>query len=116
MKKFLEADVTDSQGEIVISPGLKVRHKESQFEYTVDNVVDDGGEINIVLKMPESPRVEPDKPDPEMLDSTSTMNKSNREQVYEVDPEGFYLEPEDPGSEDLMVVPQEEFEAEYEVK
>ena len=34
-----ETDVKDSKGNIIISPGLKVRHKDSQFEYTVDQVL-----------------------------------------------------------------------------
>ena len=37
MKRFQEADVVDSDGRVLISPGLKVKHKDSQFEYTVDN-------------------------------------------------------------------------------
>ena len=117
MKKFLEADVTDKQGEIIIGSGLKVRHKESQFEYTVDSVIEDGEDINVILKMPESPRIDPVDPDPEMLDSTHAATKSfDRKPGYEIDPGSFYLEPEEPGEEDLVVVPREEFESEYEVK
>ena len=55
-----ELDVKDDQGKIIISPDLKVRHKKSQYEYTVDNVVeDDDGTINVVLKLPEEPRFDP---------------------------------------------------------
>ena len=39
MKRLKETDIQDSEGRVVISPGLKVRHKDSQFEYTVDSVV-----------------------------------------------------------------------------
>ena len=117
MKKFLEADITDSQGEIIIGSGLKIRHKESQFEYTVDSVIEDGEDIKIILKMPESPRIEPVDPDPEMLDSTHTAVKSfDDHPEYEIDPESFYLEPEEHQEEDLVVVSREEFESEYEVK
>ncbi len=60
MTKIRETDVKDSRGEIVISPGLKVRHKESQFEYTVDSVVqDEKGGIQVVLNLPDEPRFDP---------------------------------------------------------
>ena len=60
MKKIRETDVKDERGEIVISPGLKVRHKDSQFEYTVDGVVqDDSGKIQVVLRLPDEPRFDP---------------------------------------------------------
>ena len=41
MKKLKELDVQDKAGNIVISPDLKVRHKDSQYEYTVDSVIKD---------------------------------------------------------------------------
>ena len=41
MKKFHETNATDSSGRVLVSPGLKVRHIDSQFEYTVDNVYKD---------------------------------------------------------------------------
>ena len=115
MNKFLESDVNDSQGNIIISPGLKVRHVDSQFEYTVDSVIDDDNEIKIVLKMPEEPRMNPPDPDPNVLDSR-TKNNSKQGMLYEIDPESIYLEPEEEAEQDLLVVTQDEFEAEYEVK
>ena len=33
-----ESDVFDSRGNNVLTPGLKVRHKDTNFEYTVDSV------------------------------------------------------------------------------
>ena len=33
-----EVEVHDKQGKIIISPGLKVRHKKSKFEYTVQGI------------------------------------------------------------------------------
>ena len=49
MKNITETDLQDSEGRIVISPGLKVRHKKSQFEYTVDSVVQNDDKENIVI-------------------------------------------------------------------
>lgn len=56
-----ETDVKDKRGNIVISPGLKVRHKKSQFEYTVASVKEDpkSGDVVITLKSPELPRFTP---------------------------------------------------------
>ena len=41
MNRMKDADVLDVQGNIVIATDLKVRHKDSQYEYTVDSVVPD---------------------------------------------------------------------------
>lgn len=56
-----ETDVKDKRGNIVISPGLKVRHKKSQFEYTVSSVRKDPktDKVIITLKSPELPRFTP---------------------------------------------------------
>lgn len=113
MKQFNESDVLDDEGRIIISPGLKVRHKKSQYEYTVDGVVKDGDSLNVVLNMPEEPRVDPPIPDPEVLDSYS-LDAGNT--MYEIDEDGLYLEPEKEEDSDLLVVPQKEFESDYEVK
>ena len=37
-KDLLEADMFDELGNQLLSPGLKVRHKKSGYEYTVDHV------------------------------------------------------------------------------
>ena len=53
-----EADVFDKQGNLVIRKGLKVRHKDSQYEYTVDTIDQNPrtGEIQLTLRLPEEPR------------------------------------------------------------
>jgi len=116
---FNEADVRDSEGNIVISPGLKVRHKASQYEYTVDNVIQDPeGEIQVILRLPEEPRFLPPPEGKEVMQDATGSTAV----LYEVDPDGFYvLEPEDSeqdyaSNEQLLAVPQAEFEADYEVK
>jgi hypothetical protein len=107
-----EADVMDSQGNVVIKPGLKVRHKDSQYEYTVSTVEKNPrtGDISITLKMPEEGRFEP---------------ASGGELVLgEVDGEGLDvfdipLVPSPDAEEEpdeVFVIDQEEFEKEYEVK
>jgi len=113
-----ETDVKDDQGNVIIQPGLKVRHKESQYEYTVEDVFQDGGEeITIVLNLPEEPRFDPPPMDSVMSDST-VNNKVMYE--YDVDSsDGFYFEPEENKEDEetnTIAVPQKEFEKEYEVK
>ena len=38
VKDIFEADMFDEEGNQLLSPGLKVRHKASGYEYTVDHV------------------------------------------------------------------------------
>jgi hypothetical protein len=114
MNRFREADAVDSEGRVLISPGLKVRHKESQFEYTVDNVVEDDSGIKIVLQLPEEPRFDPVSQEPEVLGAIAPTKEEDV--MYEVDPTVMYFEPEDEKEADTITVTQEEFEDEYEVK
>tara|TARA_R100000008_G_C3572813_1_gene163301 strand:- start:805 stop:1152 length:348 start_codon:yes stop_codon:yes gene_type:complete len=113
-----ETDIKDSHGNIVISPGLKVKHKDSQFEYTVDQVLKEpNGEVTIMLSPPEAPRFEPSGEE-------GILSDENRKEkiLYEVEPIGnlsdlFYIpSEEDPEEEDLLAVSSKEFEKEYEVK
>jgi len=124
MTKLRELDIQDKEGNIVISPDLKVRHRDSQYEYTVDSVTkDEQGQNVVLLRMPEEPRIDPsDSPEePELMRSLS-----GGDVLYEVDPSVVVYEPDktldddtevDPDtSEDLLAVPSAEFEKEYEVK
>lgn len=113
-----ETDIKDKQGNIVISPGLKVRHKDSSFEYTVDQVLQTpDGDITIMLALPEEPRFEPAAEEDVLSD-----RKKKSGVLYEADPVSslddlFYVPAEDDaGDEDLLAVPAAEFEKEYEVK
>lgn len=114
-----ETDVKDSRGNIIIAPGLKVRHSDSQYEYTVDQVVQEpNGEVTVVLASPETPRFEPATGE----DVLSDIKKKNKV-LYEAEPVTsldtlFYVPDadEEPSEEDLLAVPSKEFEKEYEVK
>ena len=122
MKRLKETDIQDSEGRVVISPGLKVRHKDSQFEYTVDSVVSDEDNKHVViLNLPEEPRFDA-KPGTSG-DDTLLSDLTKKDVIYEVDPSIVLYEPEasaedqdpEPGI-DYLAVPEEEFEKEYEVK
>ena len=116
MKKMRETDLKDKHGNVVISPGLKVRHKDSQFEYTVDSVVKDkDGKVIVMLKSPEAPRFETEPSGKKTL-----ADKRSSKIIYEAEPIGDfsseYYEPEEESPDDLIAVPASEFEKEYEVR
>lgn len=117
MKKIRETDLKDKRGNLVISAGLKVRHKKSQFEYTVDSVVQDkSGKIVVMLKKPDVPRFDNQK-----QAKVSLADKPNPGKViYEAEPiEDFstsYYTPKDESPDDLIAVSANEFEKEYEVR
>lgn len=104
-----ETDVKDKKGNVVIEPGLKVRHKESQYEYTVDSVDENpqSGEITVTLKSPETPRFEP-TPQNAVLGEESPVTASHPDD----EPEASY----DVNDEDeIFIVDEKEFEKDYEV-
>ena len=105
LEALKEVDVVDGEGNVLISKDLKVFHKDSGYEYTVDDVVRTPDGIKIILRSPEMPRF-PEAESTELLDEMA-------EEVQE------YLadeieEPEDSG--ELFVVDEKAFEKEYEVK
>ena len=117
-----EVDVLDDAGNVIVSPGLKVRHKKSQFEYTVDSVIEDPatGDVQIVLNNPEEPRFVPSLKSDDVLMGGGQA----RETITEVEPTASVnmqyattqQTPDIEGHQSGLVVSQEEFEKEYEVR
>lgn len=107
-----EADVFDEDGNVILSPDLKVRHKDSGLEYTIDRVEGEGSQVQIFLRSPETPRFQPADEEPGLL------GEPRHEDILgEQDPSSFEPVLDEPSSEDevVFVVDQEEFEKEYEV-
>ena len=113
-----ETDLLDKQGKIIIQKGLKVRHKESQYEYTVDSVSQDKeGNVAVKLRNPDVARIDP-------ADATSVMAEDDLiepiAQQGDDTPEALPVapgeKPADISDDDVFVVDQAEFEKEYEVK
>jgi len=120
LEALTETDLLDKSGKVVVGAGLKVRHKDSQFEYTVDSV-DQGpdGDYKITLRNPDTPRFEPAESDallgeedglmpaPEMMppkdDPVVKVNTASEEEPLV-------------GPDDVIVIDQSEFEKDYEVK
>ena len=124
MISLYETDIEDDQGNIVIKPGLKVRHKASQYEYTVEDVIETGDDLEVVLRLPEEPRVDLENPqsqDDVITSTSSSRNNSGMIYEYEVSDSGNYYFPDDDieaeaDEVDMMSVPRKEFEKDYEVK
>ena len=113
-----ETDVHDRHGNVIIQPGLKVRHKKTQLEYTVDSVTEEpGGELAIRLRNPEEPRFEPSHGQ-QFVGEEAPLLSDRPDPAAAVD-----LEPlEEPESQDTneeeieFVIDEKEFEKDYEVK
>tara|TARA_B100001094_G_scaffold64662_1_gene60673 strand:+ start:313 stop:729 length:417 start_codon:yes stop_codon:yes gene_type:complete len=112
-----EADVTDEDGKVILSPDLKVRHRDSGYEYTIDKVDGEDGEVKVYLRSPETPRVEPPAEEKALLGQPPTddlLDEQDPAAPREVAPEEVVPEESDP-EEVVFVVDQKEFEDEYEV-
>ena len=117
LNPILESSMTDTEGNVVIHKDLKVKHKASGYEYTVDKVVGDrDGEYKVVLRQPEEPRFDPPAEGEEILggprDDVMTEDDLvapvvQQEEEPAADPRG--------DEEVVFVVDQAEFEKEYEV-
>ena len=129
VKDIFEAEMFDDEGHQLLSPGLKVRHKGSGYEYTVDHVEGTDDNATVFLRHPEAPRFKP----PEAGTALTEADDDSRVDVGQVDLQkvmgGVDTElaaaesTQDPmdimkkqtaGS--LLKITKKEFEKEYEVK
>ena len=104
-----EVEVVDDNGNVIISKDLKVRHKDSGFEYTVDDVITNDEKIQVILRDPEEPRVEPEGDEGMIMDNLNEPPSEPTEFNAE-EPENQTRD-----SEVFYVIDKEEFEKEYEV-
>ena len=129
-----EVEIFDKRGNMIVGDDLKVRHKETQYEYTVDDVIEDptSGEISIVLRLPEEPRFEapPDQEDIVLYD-TGKGHVLGEDDIIRVKPVAAASPRttpppavstpdsqsiEDSPDEIVFTIDQEDFEKNYEVK
>ena len=124
-----ESDMFDDKGNHLLSPGLKVRHKDSKFEYTVDSVEGekDSGNVKVTLKLPDEPRFDPPEEPSTMISDDLSVSPIIGESdpsvsapsEYAVDASGdsesMHVSLEKVEDETEFVIDQEEFEKEYEV-
>ena len=102
LEALKEVDMVDKAGNVLISKDLKVFHKDSGYEYTVDDVLKTPDGIKVVLRPPEEPRFEPEA-------ATTLIDEV-------VDDPDVALEEFNDDSSDLFIVDEDAFEREYEVK
>ena len=114
LNKVMESSMTDADGNVIIHKDLKVKHKDSGYEYTVDDVVGDKESgFKVVLREPEEPRFEPPPEGEEVLGGPQdeVMNEDDL-----LAPLATSETPEAEEKEEVVfVIDQEEFEKEYEV-
>ena len=77
VRDIFEADMFDVKGNQLLSPGLKVRHKKSGYEYTVDHVEGEGDNAVVFLRHPEQPRFKP----PESSTQLSEGDEEEQERI-----------------------------------
>ena len=109
--KIAEAELIDKSGNLLIAKDLKVKHKDSGYEYTVDRI--DGDEENMVvyLREPEVPRFDPQS-------AAQRMNETDAETESVPDEPTLSLDKHDDLEQDLeqegvFPVSAEEFKKEY---
>lgn len=119
LEALTETDLLDKGGKVVVGAGLKVRHKDSQYEYTVDSVEQGpDGDYKVKLRNPDTPRFEPAESD-SLLGEDGLLPSPSDEAFDEEPVVKVNTEPtEEPliGPEDVIVIDQAEFEKDYEVK
>jgi hypothetical protein len=124
-----EAEVFDAEGNLLIQPDLKVRHKSSGYEYTVDKVLGDRpGSVQIVLRDPGEPRFNPPSDGAEVLggledemlaedDELIAKNVAAIDNLHTATPDTVDSDSSPDTAEDevVFIIDQTEFEKEYEV-
>ena len=115
-----EADVVDSENNVIIGKDLKVRHKKTQYEYTVDDVLKDSGtgEIFVKLRLPDQARFDPPAPEEEVIVGNKDSSPSIKQKPELLDEDELDRSMGDDSSSDndMFIIDKEEFEKEYEVK
>lgn len=110
-----EVSVTDSEGNVIIQNDLKVKHKASGYEYTVDRVIGDDGKYQVILREPEEPRFDPPPDGEEILGGPRDEVISEDDLIEPETVKSTEELPEEPKEEVVFVIDQAEFEKDYEV-
>lgn len=128
---ILEAEMFDKEGNQLLSQGLKVRHKASGYEYTVDHVEGKGDEAIVFLRHPETPRFKPAQSEVQLAEGDDEIDRIKVDQVDLQKVGGLTDIPQLPQSSttqdplsssketskgSLLKITRKEFEKEYEVK
>lgn len=119
-----EAEMHDKRGNMILSQGLKVRHKASGYEYTIDHVEGDGDGAVVYLRHPDQPRFEAGDSNQTISESGVSVDLSGvdlqRVAGKKAMPKVQLAKKPDTGEikipkSSLLAISKEEFEKEYEV-
>ena len=119
LEALTETDILDKSGKVVVGSGLKVRHKDSQYEYTIDSVEQGpDGEYKVTLRNPDAPRFEPAPSDALLGEDDGLIPSPGSTPVSDDEVVKVKTSDEEPlvGPDDLIVIDQAEFEKDYEVR
>ena len=120
LEAIAESDVFDDRGNMVLAKDLKVRHKKSQFEYTIEDIIEDpaNDDVQVVLRLPDEPRFDPPPEEKGVLTDFTTKTMLGEDELMSIVLPAGQAPPElyDDSEEDVFVIDREEFEKEYEVK
>lgn len=102
-----EAELFDDNDNTIVSRDLKVRDKQSGYEYTVDSVrTDKNGNKVVVLRAPDVPRFEPPASSPRVISASEP----------ELDVYVPNMQADAPSAAKSLVVSQKDFEKNFEVE
>jgi len=129
-----EVDIYDKRDNLVLTPDLKVKHKSSGYEYTIDHVDGEDDDAIVYLRHPEAPRVPAADGDMNLIEKTTINVKDLRpaamtaadEPAQAMMPDQLTLPDDEKSKEEepspekadpsLVSVPKAEFEKNYEVE
>lgn len=127
VRDILESDMIDKEGHVLLSPGLKVTHKKSGYEYTVDHVEGNGENAVVFLRHPETPRFKPPVSDAPLSEGEENIDLSQVD-LQKIGGFNDDVVPQSSSAQDpleimkqqpkgsLLKITKAEFEKEYEVK
>lgn len=131
VRDLMETEMFDAQGNQLLSPGLKVRHKKSGYEYTVDHVEGKGDQAIVFLRHPETPRFKPPGSDVQLTEGDDSehspikLDNVDLNKIMGGESEGLSLSKKDSlnpsetnkiDAGSLIKITKDEFEKAYEVK
>ena len=121
-----EVDVFDNRGNMLIAKDLKVRHKKSGYEYTVDHTEGEGDDTIVYLRHPEEPRFLPSDSEKPLQEKTAVSltgidfsNIAGGQPLDVAVPDKVDLDKDSLESKEapsLLAVKKKEFEKDYEVE
>jgi len=121
-----EVELYDDRGNMLLTKDLKVKHKTSGYEYTVDKVEGEGDDAIVYLRHPEEPRVNPLDSEQALhektkvsLDGIDMRNIAGGEDLQVAVPDTVDLEKDDLEAKspaNIITISKKEFEKEYEVE